>query len=134
LLSFITKKGLMTPLRIKPLRQTPEIILDAEENIFSIFGKSAPEDAQEFYNSVLFWFQDYYKNPNTETVFEIKFVYYNTSSSKMILNIFNFLATQYEKGHSIKIKWHYPEDDEDLLEAGQEYAEIAEIPFEFIPY
>jgi hypothetical protein len=32
------------------------------------------------------------------------------------------------------VKWHYPEDDEDMAEAGNEYADIVDLPFEQIPY
>jgi tRNA(Phe) wybutosine-synthesizing methylase Tyw3 len=39
-----------------------------------------------------------------------------------------------KKGSEVLVKWHYPEDDEDMQEAGNEYADIVEVPFEQIPY
>jgi len=124
----------MEPLIHKAVRQNPEIILSQQKNTFQISGKSAPEDASEFYKPVLDWFITYFKNPNPTTVVEFKFFYYNTSSSKMILQILNLLAHEFEKGVAITVKWLYPDDDEDLLEAGQEYSEIADVPFELLPY
>ena len=34
----------------------------------------------------------------------------------------------------ILIKWHFPDDDEDMEEAGEEYADIVEVPFEQVSY
>ena len=39
-----------------------------------------------------------------------------------------------EAGHDVLIKWHYHEEEEDMLEAGEEYADIVEIPFEYVLY
>ena len=33
---------------------------------------------------------------------------------------------------SITINWHYEEDDEDMLEAGEDYQAIINIPFKMI--
>jgi hypothetical protein len=42
------------------------------------------------------------------------------------------LETLHEDGKNITIEWHYEEDDEDMQEAGEEYADIVEVPFTFI--
>jgi hypothetical protein len=44
------------------------------------------------------------------------------------------LEDLHNAGHEVLVKWHYPEDDEDMQEAGNEYADIVEIPFEQIGY
>jgi uncharacterized protein YkuJ len=58
--------------------------------------------------------------------------YFNTASSKIILDILMRLETLHEDGKNITIEWHYEEDDEDMQEAGEEYADIVEVPFTFI--
>lgn len=58
--------------------------------------------------------------------------YFNTASSKIILDILMRLETLHENGKNITIEWHYEEDDEDMQEAGEEYADIVEVPFTFI--
>jgi hypothetical protein len=35
-------------------------------------------------------------------------------------------------GSEISVKWHYEEDDEDMLEAGEDYEAIIDLPFEMI--
>lgn len=124
----------MQPLKIKRTTNTPLIDFDSARNIFLISGISSPEDAFDFYMPLLLWFEDYMKNPNEKTVFEFKLPYYNTSSSKLLLNLMTILETLSEKGFDVLVKWNFPKDDEDVEEAGEEYADIVEVPFEFISY
>jgi hypothetical protein len=37
-------------------------------------------------------------------------------------------------GHDVLIRWHYPTDDEDMQEAGEDYSEMVEVKFEMVPY
>jgi len=57
-------------------------------------------------------------------------VYFNTASSKMILDIMMKFEEMYQDGKDVLIRWFYPEDDEDMQEAGEEYADMVDVPFE----
>jgi hypothetical protein len=114
--------------------QRPRVILDKENNKFEISGHSLPEDAISFYSPILSWLDEYSKTPNENTEFTLKMIYYNTASSKVIYEIFARLSLLNEQGHNIKVKWYYAEDDEDMEEAGHEFAGMVDLPFEFIPY
>jgi hypothetical protein len=61
-------------------------------------------------------------------------VYFNTASSKLLLDILMKLEEIHEAGHDVLIRWHYPEDDEDMEEAGEEYSDIVDVPFEQVSY
>lgn len=122
----------MDVLSIKGTQETPEILLDKEQGIFVIKGKSLPEDVKEFYNPVLSWFEDYSQNPNKQTVLKVKMDYFNTASSKMILEIFESLQELFDKGNDVSIEWYYMADDEDMEDAGQDYSDLVKIPFKFI--
>jgi hypothetical protein len=124
----------MEAIKIKGTEDTPNVILDAAENQMEISGRSLPEDVSSFYGPILNWLADYIKSPNPKTVFNFKLVYFNTASSKLILDILMKLEDLTKKGSEVLVKWHYPEDDEDMQEAGNEYADIVEVPFEQIPY
>ena len=39
-----------------------------------------------------------------------------------------------EKGTDVKVRWFYPQDDEDLQEAGEDFESMVELNFEFVPY
>ncbi|MBN2749149.1 MAG: DUF1987 domain-containing protein [Bacteroidales bacterium] len=122
----------MDVLSIKGTRETPEILLNKDKGIFEIKGKSLPEDVKEFYNPVLRWFENYLLNPNQQTVLKVKMDYFNTASSKMILEIFELLQELFDKGNEVAIEWYYMADDEDMEDAGQDYSDLVKIPFKFI--
>ena len=56
--------------------------------------------------------------------------YFNTSSSKCILDVFKKLESISDS--SVSVKWYYEEDDEDMLEAGEDYEAIIDLSFEMI--
>lgn len=124
----------MKRILIKERDFIPGVILDKEQGIFEMTGKACPENLDEFYDPIFKWLDEYSEDPNKETIFEVKLVYYNTASSKALLKILQKLEFMFKKGHKIIIRWHYEEDDEDLQIAGEDYAELIQIPFEFIPH
>jgi hypothetical protein len=124
----------MEAIKIKGTEDTPSVVLDAAENVMEISGRSLPEDVSSFYGPILSWLAEYVKAPNPKTVFNFKLVYFNTASSKLILDILMKLEDLSQKGNEVLVKWYFPEDDEDMQEAGNEYADIVEVPFEQISY
>ena len=93
-------------------------------------GRSIPENSIEFYKPLIEWLESYSESPNSTTVLSVQFEYFNTSSSKCILDVFKKLESI--SGSEITVKWHYEEDDEDMLEAGEDYEAIIDLPFEMI--
>jgi hypothetical protein len=124
----------METIKIQGTEDTPKIMLDAENDLLEISGRSLPEDVSSFYEPVLNWLNEYAENPKKKTVFNFKLTYFNTASSKLLLDILMKLEEMQEKGQDVLIRWHYPEDDEDMAEAGEEYADIVDVPFEQISY
>tara|TARA_Y100000385_G_scaffold264983_1_gene298870 strand:+ start:320 stop:694 length:375 start_codon:yes stop_codon:yes gene_type:complete len=93
-------------------------------------GRSIPENSIEFYKPLIEWLEAYSQSPNSTTVLNVQLEYFNTSSSKCILDVFKKLESV--SGSEISVKWHYEEDDEDMLEAGEDYEAIIDLPFEMI--
>ena len=93
-------------------------------------GRSIPENSIEFYKPLIEWLDSYSESPNSTTVLSVQLEYFNTSSSKCILDVFKKLESV--SGSEITVKWHYEEDDEDMLEAGEDYEAIIDLPFEMI--
>lgn len=120
----------MEILNIEGAEDTPKIILDRTNGIFEISGRSLPEDSAEFYRPVLDWIKGYSGTSNGNTDFVFKLEYFNTASSKLILDVLSSL----EDITGTTIHWYHHEDDEDMQEAGQEFSELVEIPFEFKTY
>lgn len=120
----------MDSFKLEGTEDTPTIILDKKNSIFEISGRSLPEDPIEFYKPVLEWITQYSANPNPTTDFVFRLDYYNTSSAKVILDL--LYALEDIKG--ARVKWYFHDEDEDMEEAGQEFSELVEIPFELIVY
>jgi hypothetical protein len=122
----------MEPLLMAEEQSTPQITLDKEKNIFEISGNSLPEDVVSFYAPVLIWLEEYLKQPNQKTEFHFKFLYLNSASSKVILDILVVLEKLVIQGNEVLVAWHYLEMDEDMLSTGKEYEGMVKVPFNFI--
>ena len=124
----------METIKIQGTEDTPKVTLDKENEVMEISGRSLPEDVASFYDPILTWLDEYAQSPNKKTVFNFKLVYFNTASSKLLLDILMKLEEIHEAGHDVLIRWHYPEDDEDMEAAGEEYSDIVDVPFEQVSY
>jgi hypothetical protein len=122
----------MEALIIKGTEDSPSITLDLNADIMELAGRSLPEDVNTFYEPVLSWIEEYARNPLPSTVFNFKLSYFNTASSKVILDILTQFEEMIEDGHKVLVRWHYPAEDEDMMEAGEEYAEMVDVPFEMV--
>ena len=112
---------------------TPRVILDKENSVFLIQGKCLPEDVKGFYNPIIDWFEKYLKTPNQETNIVLDFDYFNTASSKMILIILSKLRDLHKIGKKVEVTWRFPQYDLELEEAGEEFSDLLNIPFNFVP-
>jgi hypothetical protein len=121
----------MSNLIISDSNKTPSIIFGSDTGILEIKGKSIPENSLEFYRPVFDWLESYAQSPAALTEFRIRLEYFNTSSSKCLLDIFRKLESISSSGKSkVKICWFYDADDEDMMEAGEDYKAIVNVPFE----
>lgn len=124
----------MLPLILEQTQDTPEVVLDKQGNKFSFSGNSIPEDVRKYYQPVIDWVDAYVKDPNEETVVNFKMSYFNTASTK---SIFDVIATFKELAKNKKmliINWYFPEEDDDMLEAGEGLSTLVRLPFNLIKY
>ena len=122
----------MEPISIEGTPKTPTVKFDAEQGIIEIKGRSIPENSIEFYKPLVDWLEDYKSDPLPKTKVNIQLEYFNTSSSKCILDVFKKLEAIHKSKNEVEINWFYEEDDEDMLEAGEDYESIIRIPFKMI--
>lgn len=123
----------METLAIEGTPKTPTIRFDSEQGFLEIKGRSIPENSIEFYKPLVDWLDKYASKPKPSTNVNIALEYFNTSSSKCILDVFKKLESIHKSGGSqVTINWHYEEDDEDMLEAGEDYQAIINVPFKMV--
>jgi hypothetical protein len=112
--------------------KTPYVKLDGGKGVVEIKGRSIPENSVEFYKPLIDWIDEYGGAPQDTTIINIQLEYFNTSSSKCILDIFKKLEVLFKKGFKVQVNWYYEEDDEDMFEAGEDYQSIITLPFKMI--
>ena len=115
----------MENLIIEETKFSPSIVFDGDKHCLSITGKSYPENTSVFYAPVFSWLEDYIEklDDDQDVGVNIELIYFNSSSSKVLLDFFDILDEAAEDGKSIAVNWIYEEDDEDSLEFGEEFKE-----------
>ena len=122
----------MNNLSIEKTKFTPEVLFDSESGVLTIRGESYPENTATFYKPVFKWLKDYFNSDNNEeTKVIIELYYFNSSSSKVLMNLFEELDNAGEQGKKVVVEWVYDPEDEDSLEFGEEFAEdVGHIEFQ----
>ena len=133
----------MDSLIIEKTDDSPSVTLDTTTNNFIISGESRPENTGKFYAPIIEWINKYenilYFNKNesskkSKLVFTFKLDYFNSTSSKYILDIIMILKNFVAKGYDVTIQWHYDKRDDDMLDAGNEFSDTVGLKFDFIEY
>lgn len=122
----------MDALKVEATHDSPLIDLNPNNGIFLIEGKSYPEDTIDLYLPVVDWLEEYSENPLPKTIMKFKLDYFNSSSYKALLNILLKLEKAHGGASNVLVEWHYHTKDRDMKEAGEEFAELVELPFTFI--
>ena len=124
----------MKALYIDGTDDTPEVILDKEQCKFELSGKSLPEDVISFYEQVNLWLEEYVKSPNDTTKVKVNIIYFNSASQRALNDLLLLFKSAESKGSEVKVEWHYDEDDDEMREAGEEFAEITGLSFSYLSY
>ena len=119
----------MNDMVIKETEDTPSIEFKPEDGVLEIKGRSIPENSVAFYAPLLDSLIEYNKSPNSTTQVNFQFEYFNTSSSKCILQIMKRLQDIESQGSKVVIDWCYDEDDDEILEIGEDFSSMIKIPF-----
>lgn len=115
---------------------TPRIEFDPQGRRFFISGNSYPENSIKFYGPVLQWLQSWiekYTPISAPLLVEIRLEYFNTSTAKVLLDLFRLFETLYERGQPVQIRWVYLEEDTEMEDAGLDYQAAVKVPFELVP-
>lgn len=105
--------------------------MDKNAGIFEFSGKFLPQKTKEFYAPIVEFIEDYLKSPNQKTILTFRMDYFNTASSKKILDLM-MMFESLSKQAMVEVCWYYQKDDSDIKEAGIGYSELVELPFKFI--
>ena len=114
----------MEQLIIEATKSSPQINFNANDNLLSISGESYPENTAAFYQPVLDWVQRFLQLENNRNItLVIELLYFNSSSSKVLSDIFDQLEEAVDREASITINWRYHHENDMSLEYGEEFQE-----------
>lgn len=128
----------MKIIHIPKTEKTPEVTLDDTLMVFQVKGNCLPENIRELSQQVSSglerYLHDFEKKKSQDKPFRVNFMlgYFNTAAAKFIADIIMLVHNFIQKGINIKIYWYYNEDDHDMLEAGEEMAEMVNVPMNFV--
>jgi hypothetical protein len=121
----------MELLKIRGNWKNPSISFNPNGKL-QIWGRSLPENALDTYKPIFTWLENYKKNPAVKTEIDFKLEYFNTTSSKLIYEIFKKFEDLKADGNNLHVKWHYESDDSDMEEEGKLLSNIIKVEIELI--
>lgn len=130
-------------INIEETEHSPRVYFDSDHNTFELIGVSRPEDVVAFYEPVRSEIEAYTNDIlakidkidrdsfNFMLMFDLYYI--NSASSKYILQIIDSFRKLHHHSLNISIVWKYEDNDDQILEDGEDLSEVIGIPFEFIP-
>ncbi|WP_290917699.1 DUF1987 domain-containing protein [Halodesulfovibrio sp.] len=121
---------------VEATKSTPRINLNPATHTHEIAGESYPENSLSFYGPVFSWLKQYLADAQGKAIkFSMDILYFNSSSSKVFMELFELLDTAASSGASIAVDWRYHEENEVALECGEDFMEEVEsLSFNLVSY
>lgn len=124
----------MDKIVVENTTSTPRVEFDPTQGLIKLEGRSIPENPGDFYEPLMEWITQYFREPKKKTRVDLNLEYINSGSSKNILGLLRLLKTFYDKKHDLEVNWFYEEDDEAVLGLGEHYKSTIAIPINLIEF
>jgi hypothetical protein len=119
-------------LNLPATKSTPSVVYNSEKRIVEFAGQSYPEDSLPFYSAIIEKLEAHLSEDHGPLTVNFKLDYFNTSSSKRLLDLLQCLETHHLKHNNIKVNWFFNDGDEDMQESGEDFQLDVKIPFNLI--
>jgi hypothetical protein len=117
----------MENLVIAATERSPEVEFDFEAGTLSLTGESYPEDASAVFGPIFAALEKFLDQAaGREIRFDFRLIYFNSSSAKALMNMFQLLDKAATRGVTIVVNWFYAPDDETMQEFGEDFSEDLE--------
>lgn len=124
----------MEPICIEPTRTTPSVVFYSDDSKLVLSGQSYPENSFEFYSQVKEWLSSFLASDPARLDVEFRLDYFNTSSSKCLLDLLEILEQHHQARQNVQVFWYFEEDDEDMEDSGHDFGEDLDLPFKLIAF
>lgn len=112
----------------------PAINFDASTGICELIGESYMEEAYKFYTPLLNWLKEYTQELKNQVTLNIKLTYFNTNSSRLILDMLDILKKAIDNNVDVSINWYYELDDPDIKEEIEDFEIETGLTINMIPF
>ena len=110
--------------------RSPRVILDRQESILLIEGRSYPEEGMDFFDPLIMRFRSLQDSDNPIRTIHVRLEYYNSSTTKALADLFTALERSAKHGNQAKVLWEFEEDDDGIQEDIEMFKESYELPFD----
>ena len=115
----------------EPTATTPFVKLSEDEKLLTVKGNSSMQDIHLFYDPVISRTKEYLEAKGQLSV-HLMFKTLNTSSVKVLFDLFKYFRSQTKAGAKIRVVWAAESDHPEMLETGLDFSEIYELNFTFL--
>jgi hypothetical protein len=96
--------------------RSPKVILDRQESVLMIEGRSYPEEGMDFFDPIVMRFRSIQETENPIRTIHIRLEYYNSSTTKALAELFTALERSAKNGNEAKVIWEFEQDDDGIQE------------------
>ena len=102
--------------------RTPHVVMDPDKGYIEIAGRSLPENSLGFFEPIKDWVDTYEREmKNVPLKVRILLEYFNTSSSKHLLDLLKKFEKITRGGGNVDITWYYYPEDDEMIDSGMEF-------------
>lgn len=111
---------------------SPSVRCTLEPLCITMQGDSYPENAFELFNPVLQWAEAALDRSEAPFLVELELIYLNTSSVRIMMELFDILEAAHNAGRKVAIHWYFDAKTPRVAELAEEFKEDLSLPFEII--
>jgi hypothetical protein len=98
----------------------PSVHFNAETGACEMRGESYMEETYKFYEPLIIWINEYIKQKKPLEI-NFKLTYFNTNSSRLILDLLDTLKKYKDSGGEVAVNWYYDKKDPDMVEEVEDF-------------
>ncbi|MBR7887724.1 biofilm regulation phosphoprotein SiaC [Marinomonas sp. A79] len=122
----------MNDLRIEGSASSPTVKGDWQNGVLYMEGDSYPENSYELYSEMITWVTRFLKDRSEPLTLELSLLYLNTSSIKVMMDMFDDMEECFQQGRAVAVNWYFDAENERVAELAEEFKEDCTFPFNII--
>ena len=100
----------------KGTHSTPSVLIDEKKNYMKLEGMCFHENIIAFFKDIMHWLDEYITTDFGTFTFDCKMRYFNSSSSKILHDMFEIMDENAVGDKKVIVNWHIDKDDSMLAE------------------